>query len=130
MRPQWNHCRGPLEKSGLGQCFHCQLYGHAAQNCYAQSVTNAWFRTPARVLKSEPVKEATREPPKPATAKQTATSVGPLREDILTIMSILRVVKSPEFVQLATDFRKARSGEDRLMVFLRHRDLFNRLEKL
>ncbi|GBP67553.1 Nucleic-acid-binding protein from transposon X-element [Eumeta japonica] len=26
----------PYRKSGPGQCFRCQLYGHAAQNCYAQ----------------------------------------------------------------------------------------------
>ncbi|GBP14941.1 hypothetical protein EVAR_6594_1 [Eumeta japonica] len=81
-------------------------------------------------VESEPVKEATREPPKPATAKKTATSAGPLGEDILTIISMLRVVKRPEFAQLAADFRKARSGEDRLMVILRHQDLLNRLEKI
>ncbi|GBP94600.1 Probable RNA-directed DNA polymerase from transposon BS [Eumeta japonica] len=50
-------------------------------------------------------------------------------EDILTIISMLRVVKSPEFAQLAADFRKARSGEDRLKVILRHQYLLNRLEK-
>ncbi|GBP63921.1 Nucleic-acid-binding protein from transposon X-element [Eumeta japonica] len=26
----------PYRKSGPGQCYRCQLYGHAAQNCYAQ----------------------------------------------------------------------------------------------
>ncbi|GBP82764.1 RNA-directed DNA polymerase from mobile element jockey [Eumeta japonica] len=171
----------PYRKSGPGQCFRCQLYGHAAQivtqspavsnvanltrqkNANAikilvtsqnaltaiarlpanppprslvtkfppwpgkareQPVTshavlrphlviNAWFRTPARAV-SEPVKEAIRDPTKPASAKQES-SAGPLGEDILTIMSMLRVVKSPEFAQLAADFRKARSGEDRLM---------------
>ncbi|GBP90998.1 hypothetical protein EVAR_69887_1 [Eumeta japonica] len=89
---------------------------------------NAWFRTPTRTV-SELV-EAIREPPKPASAKQTESSAGPLGEDILTIMSMLRVVKSPEFAQLAADFRKARSGEDRLMAILRHQDLLNRLEKI
>ncbi|GBP48359.1 Nucleic-acid-binding protein from transposon X-element [Eumeta japonica] len=212
----------PYKKSGPGQCFRYQLYGHAAQNCYAQPrcvkchephatkeckrnkdsgdilecvncnseghpasykgcpkaphffknstgnkkvsskpsapiisnkifpalagktpqaandvtcsfapppVTNAWFRTPARAV-SEPVKEATRKPPKPASAKQAESSAGPLGEDILTIMSMLRVVKSPEFAQLVVDFRRARSGEDRLMVILRHQDLLNSLEKI
>ncbi|GBP92954.1 Nucleic-acid-binding protein from transposon X-element [Eumeta japonica] len=186
----------PYRKNGPGQCLRCQLYGHAAQNCYAQPlcikcreshatkeckrnkdsgdipecvncnsdanppprslvtntfppwpgkaheqpvtshavspppppVINAWFRTPARAV-SEPVKEAIREPTKPASAKQES-SAGPLGEDILTIMSMLRVVKSPEFAQLAADFQKARSGEDRLMVILRHQDLLNRLEKI
>ncbi|GBP45127.1 hypothetical protein EVAR_33232_1 [Eumeta japonica] len=89
-------------------------------------VTNAWFRTPPRVV-SEPV---IREPPKPDSAKQTESSAGPLAEDILTIMSMLKVVKSPEFAQLAADFRIARSGEDRLTVILRHQDLLNRLEKI
>ncbi|GBP55026.1 Nucleic-acid-binding protein from transposon X-element [Eumeta japonica] len=207
----------PYRKSGPGQCYRCQLYGHAAQNCYAQPrcvkcrephstkeckrskdsgdvpecvncnseghpasykgcpkaphffknvtgnkkvtskppvpiinnknfpalagktprdvtrsfapppATNAWSRTPARAV-SEPAK-AIREPPKPASAKQESPA-GPLGEDILTIMSMLRMVKSPEFAQLAADFRKARSGEDRLMVILRHQDLLNRLEKI
>ncbi|GBP24825.1 hypothetical protein EVAR_14158_1 [Eumeta japonica] len=76
-------------------------------------VTNAWFRTTLKVV-SEPVKEATRDPPKPASAKQKDSSAGPLGEDILTIMSMLKVIKSPEFAQLAADFRQARSGEDRL----------------
>ncbi|GBP96933.1 Nucleic-acid-binding protein from transposon X-element [Eumeta japonica] len=212
----------PYKKSGPGQCFRCQLYGHAAQNCYAQPrcvkcrephatkdckrskdsgdipecvncnseghpasyrgcpkaphffkksngnkkvtskpsapgtnnknfpalagktprmasdvtrstapppVTNAWFRTTPKVV-PEPVKEATREPPKPASAKQKDSSAGPLGEDILTIMSMLKVIKSPEFAQLAADFRQARSGEDRLTVILRHQDLLNRLEKI
>ncbi|GBP44296.1 hypothetical protein EVAR_27253_1 [Eumeta japonica] len=26
----------PYKKSGPGQCFRCQLYGHACLNCYAQ----------------------------------------------------------------------------------------------
>ncbi|GBP24681.1 hypothetical protein EVAR_15887_1 [Eumeta japonica] len=63
----------------------------------------------------KPAKEATREPSKPATAKQTAASASPLAEEILTIMSMLRLVKSPEFVHLVPDFRKARGGEDHLM---------------
>ncbi|GBP06960.1 hypothetical protein EVAR_4401_1 [Eumeta japonica] len=53
-------------------------------------------------------------PLKSATAKQTATSAGPFGgEDTLTIMSMLRVVKSPELsTQLTADFRKTRSRED------------------
>ncbi|GBP33578.1 hypothetical protein EVAR_28734_1 [Eumeta japonica] len=40
----------PYRKSGPGQCYRCQLYGHAAQNCYAQpAVSNAANRTQQRV---------------------------------------------------------------------------------
>ncbi|GBP16311.1 hypothetical protein EVAR_93678_1 [Eumeta japonica] len=50
-------------------------------------------KTPPRV-ETKPAKEATGEPPKPAIAKQTVTSAGPLEKDILTIMSILRESKA------------------------------------
>ncbi|GBP21227.1 Nucleic-acid-binding protein from transposon X-element [Eumeta japonica] len=40
----------PYRKSGPGQCYRCQLYGHAAQNCYAQPLcVNAANRTQQRV---------------------------------------------------------------------------------
>ncbi|GBP32503.1 Nucleic-acid-binding protein from transposon X-element [Eumeta japonica] len=168
----------PYKKSSPGQCFHCQLYGHAAQNCYAlprcvicrephakkeckrtkdsgdipecvncnseghpasykgcpkaptslkiqpvtkkllanpppQSFSNKNF--PALFGKTPRAARGYPRAPKPASAKQTETSAGLLGEDILTIMSMLRVVESPEFAQLAANFRKARSGEDRLI---------------
>ncbi|GBP91397.1 hypothetical protein EVAR_67286_1 [Eumeta japonica] len=57
--------------------------------------TNAWLRKPPLRVVTEPANEATRKPP-------------PSRPHLM--------VKSPEFAQLAADFRKARNEENRLTV--------------
>ncbi|GBP96211.1 hypothetical protein EVAR_70468_1 [Eumeta japonica] len=54
----------------------------------------------------------------------------PLGDNIKTIMSVLRVVKSAGFAELASDFRRARTGEDRLAVMLAHQNLLTKLESL
>ncbi|GBP33247.1 hypothetical protein EVAR_5200_1 [Eumeta japonica] len=69
-------------------------------------------------------------PPRVPKAKQKAILAGPFGEDVLTIISVLRVVKRPEFAQLAAYFKKARSRKYRLMVNLSHQDVLKRLEKI
>ncbi|GBP38915.1 hypothetical protein EVAR_95664_1 [Eumeta japonica] len=64
-------------------------------------------------------------PPSPSNS-QTANQNMPLRDDIKTIMSVLRVVKGAGFA----DFRRALTGEDRLAVILAHQDLLAKLQSL
>ncbi|GBP78127.1 hypothetical protein EVAR_59921_1 [Eumeta japonica] len=68
--------------------------------------------------------------PLPPFNSQAVNQSTPLGDDIKTIMSILRVVKSAGFAELASDFRRARTKEDRLAVILAHQDLLAKLESL
>ncbi|GBP52841.1 hypothetical protein EVAR_39004_1 [Eumeta japonica] len=53
-----------------------------------------------------------------------------LDEDIKSVMSILFLVKSEGFAELASDCRRARTGEDRLAVILSHQDILSQLQSL
>ncbi|GBP61468.1 hypothetical protein EVAR_34704_1 [Eumeta japonica] len=79
-----------------------------------------------------PARDTTRrECPKPTSVLRNAgTAASALGEDISTIMSILQVVKSAEIADLATKFRKAKYGVDRLRIILDNQDLINILENL
>ncbi|GBP35268.1 hypothetical protein EVAR_19489_1 [Eumeta japonica] len=90
---------------------------HAHDACLCSSVYRPSPQTPPRV-ETEPFKEATREPHKLATAKQTVNLCRSTRRRHSHHYVHAASGQKPEFAQLATDFRKARSGEDRLMVII------------
>ncbi|GBP26170.1 hypothetical protein EVAR_74932_1 [Eumeta japonica] len=70
-----------------------------------------------------------REPPVslPASATAGTTSFG---DDIQTVMSILRAVKSSEISEFARDFRACSNVEEKLMVLVRYHHLMVKLESI
>ncbi|GBP24398.1 hypothetical protein EVAR_19273_1 [Eumeta japonica] len=70
-----------------------------------------------------------REPPVslPASATAGTTSFG---DDIQTMMSILRAVKSSEISEFARDFRACSNVEEKLMVLVRYHHLMVKLESI
>ncbi|GBP38914.1 hypothetical protein EVAR_95663_1 [Eumeta japonica] len=75
-------------------------------------------------------KETTvRESPKPSSL-HIGTTASTLGEDINTIMSILQVTKSAEVGELASKFRKAKQGIDRLRIILENQEFINKLENM
>ncbi|GBP82985.1 Nucleic-acid-binding protein from transposon X-element [Eumeta japonica] len=90
-------------------------------------VRNAWFRNQPRGP-PEPTKGSTC--PKPSGSAPVNDKSNTLGEDIKSVMAILRLVKSEGFAELASDFRRARTGEDRLAVILSHQDILSQLESL
>ncbi|GBP46929.1 hypothetical protein EVAR_30961_1 [Eumeta japonica] len=76
------------------------------RNSVPAPTINAWSRKSPPSIGIEPAKEATRDPLKPIFSKRAKAAIGLLGDDILTIMSILRVVKSPVLAQLAADLEK------------------------
>ncbi|GBP02055.1 Nucleic-acid-binding protein from transposon X-element [Eumeta japonica] len=91
-------------------------------------VRNAWFRNQPPRAAPEPTKGSTR--PKPSGSAPVNDKSNTLGEDIKSVMAILRLVKSEGFAELASDFRRARTGEDRLAVILSHQDILSQLESL
>ncbi|GBP46905.1 hypothetical protein EVAR_37809_1 [Eumeta japonica] len=52
------------------------------------------------------------------------------RDDIQTVMSILRAVKSSEISEFARDLRECSNVEEKLMVLVRYHHLMVKLESI
>ncbi|GBP27278.1 Tyrosine-protein kinase receptor torso [Eumeta japonica] len=93
--------------------------------------TNAWT-----VNRSSEVNRSSRKPNSRMTPKKSEpgqdgnSSTSAFGEDMKTIMSIIQLVKGAEVSKVATDWRSARSGEERLAVLIQHHELVSRLANL
>ncbi|GBP47529.1 hypothetical protein EVAR_30619_1 [Eumeta japonica] len=87
------------------------------------------FKNFSRVNQQANSETNNRESPTyPSHRYRTAASV--LRENINTITSIPKVVRSAEVANIAAKFRKANRGVDRLKIILENQELINKLEDL
>ncbi|GBP60000.1 hypothetical protein EVAR_41282_1 [Eumeta japonica] len=100
--------------------------------CRLSPVSNPWGKPkptlPPRAAPG-PSEAVRREPPVslPASATAGTTSFG---DDIQTVMSILRAVKSSEISEFARDFRACSNVEEKLMVLVRYHHLMVKLESI
>ncbi|GBP58966.1 Nucleic-acid-binding protein from transposon X-element [Eumeta japonica] len=96
-------------------------------------VSNPWGKPkptlPPRAAPGPSGEAVRREPPVslPASATAGTTSFG---DDIQTVMSILRAVKSSEISEFARDFRACSNVEEKLMVLVRYHHLMVKLESI
>ncbi|GBP66346.1 hypothetical protein EVAR_88456_1 [Eumeta japonica] len=122
--------KSALAQGSLKENLHvCCVEGTTLQITRAPvPVRNAWFRNQPPRAAPEPTKGSTR--PKPSGSAPVNDKSNTLGEDIKSVMAILRLVKSEGFAELASDFRRARTGEDRLAVILSHQDILSQLESL
>ncbi|GBP78853.1 hypothetical protein EVAR_81115_1 [Eumeta japonica] len=99
--------------------------------CRLSPASNPWVNQSHAATKgSGTVGEAVRrEPPVslPASATAGTSSFG---DDIQTVMSILRAVKSSEISEFARDFRACSNVEEKLMVLVRYHHLMVKLESI
>ncbi|GBP12382.1 hypothetical protein EVAR_75807_1 [Eumeta japonica] len=99
----------------------------------SRPVSNPWGKPkptlPPRAAPGPSGEAVRREPPVslPASATAGTTSFG---DDIQTVMSILRAVKSSEISEFARDFRACSNVEEKLMVLVRYHHLMVKLESI
>ncbi|GBP83462.1 hypothetical protein EVAR_103343_1 [Eumeta japonica] len=100
--------------------------------CRLSPVSNPWVNQSPRCHRG-PLRDrleklsAASHPCRPASATAGTTSFG---DDIQTVMSILRAVKSSEISEFARDFRACSNVEEKLMVLVRYHHLMVKLESI
>ncbi|GBP81165.1 hypothetical protein EVAR_25091_1 [Eumeta japonica] len=101
--------------------------------CRLSPASNPWGKPkptlPPRAAPGPSGEAVRREPPVslPASATAGTSSFG---DDIQTVMSILRAVKSSEISEFARDFRACSNVEEKLMVLVRYHHLMVKLESI
>ncbi|GBP39345.1 hypothetical protein EVAR_24326_1 [Eumeta japonica] len=109
------------------------LAGNKPTPAAARPVSNPWGKPkptlPPRAVPGPSGEAVRREPPVslPASATAGTTSFG---DNIQTVMSILRAVKSSEISEFARDFRACSNVEEKLMVLVRYHHLMVTLESI
>ncbi|GBP04320.1 Nucleic-acid-binding protein from transposon X-element [Eumeta japonica] len=99
----------------------------------SRPASNPWGKPkptlPPRAAPGPSGEAVRREPPVslPASATAGTSSFG---DDIQTVMSILRAVKSSEISEFARDFRACSNVEEKLMVLVRYHHLMVKLESI
>ncbi|GBP39233.1 hypothetical protein EVAR_22637_1 [Eumeta japonica] len=98
----------------------------------SRPVSNPWVNQSPRCHRGPPGTVWRSCPPRatrvaPASATAGTTSFG---DDIQTVMSILRAVKSSEISEFARDFRACSNVEEKLMVLVRYHHLMVKLESI
>ncbi|GBP33178.1 hypothetical protein EVAR_14859_1 [Eumeta japonica] len=99
----------------------------------SRPASNPWGKQkptlPPRAAPGPSGEAVRREPPvsPPASATAGTSSFG---DDIQTVMSILRAVKSSQISEFARDFRACSNVEKKLMVFVRYHHLVVKLESI
>ncbi|GBP29527.1 Nucleic-acid-binding protein from transposon X-element [Eumeta japonica] len=92
---------------------------------------NPWERNQPPRADSAPPREAIRRgPPDPTPARPLSQITSGFADDIKTVMSVLRAVKSSEISEFARDIRACRSSEEKFLVLVNYHHLMIRLENI